>query len=188
MNSLIYANWRVLCLCLALFSPVTLFADQTDPRLDDYFLRLQFTDDAREIRELESQIWASWLSHPNPDVERLMTAATARMNSGAFSQALRIYSQLIDSFPEYAEAWNKRATLYYILEDFAASISDIEATLALEPRHFGALSGLGLVYVQQGELRKARDAFTRLLAVHPNSINAQQNLQRIENELRLNVI
>ena len=110
------------------------------------------------------------------------------MNSGAFSQALRIYSQLIESYPNFAEAWNKRATLYYVLEDFAASVADIEATLALEPRHFGALSGLGLVYTQQGELDKARDAFVKLLEVHPNSANAQQNLERIENELRLNVI
>ena len=188
MKFLLFANRRVLCVCLALLLPQALLADQTDPQLDDYFLRLKFTDSPREIRELENLIWASWLAHPNPDVERLMSAATARMNSGAFSQALRIYSQLIESYPNFAEAWNKRATLYYVLEDFAASVADIEATLALEPRHFGALSGLGLVYIQQGELDKARDAFVKLLEVHPNSANAQQNLERIENELRLNVI
>ena len=97
-------------------------------------------------------------------------------------------SQLINRYPNYAEAWNKRATLYYLAGDYVASIRDIEATLQLEPRHFGALSGLGLVYLQQGELTEARDAFAALLEVHPNSPNAKENLDLINEQLRLSVI
>ncbi len=179
---------RLAVLAITLLVSNAAWPDQRDPRLDELFLRLQFSEEPQQISLIENDIWEIWLQHENPDVERLLAAGTARMNSGAFAQALSIYSQLIDSFPDFAEAWNKRATLYYVLEDYEASIADIEATLALEPRHFGALSGLGLVYVQQGKLNAAEEAFARLLEVHPNSRSAQENMQRLQEQMRLNVI
>lgn len=181
----------VLALLLAvscLYQPAAIKADQTDPRLNDLFDQLLLQTNSIALRGIESQIWEIWLEHPNDDVERLMLLGTASMNARATSDAIFIFSQLTESFPNYAEAWNKRATLYYLLGDFEASIADIEKTLALEPRHFGALSGLGLVYVQRNELRKAKQAFEDLVAIHPNSNNAQENLKAVNEELRLNVI
>jgi len=163
-------------------------AGHTDPRLDNLFNQLLVQTDEAALGVIESQIWEIWLAHPNPDVERLMLLGTASMNAQATSDALLIFSQLIDNFPNYAEAWNKRATLYFMLGDLDASIADIEKTLALEPRHFGALSGLGLVYVQRNELRKAKQAFEDLVSVHPNSPNARENLNAVNENLRLNVI
>ena len=163
-------------------------ADQTDPRLNELFAQLQLQSNNIALRGIESQIWDIWLAHPNPDVERLMLLGTASMNAQATSDALLVFSQLTTSFPDYAEAWNKRATLYYLLGDLDASIADIEKTLALEPRHFGALSGLGLVYIQRNELRKAKQAFEDLIAVHPNSPNARENLDAVNESLRLNII
>ena len=117
-----------------------------------------------------------------------MEIGTQRMNSRRYPEALLIFSQITENFPRYAEGWNKRATLYYMLGSFEESIADIEKTLELEPRHFGALSGLGLVYLQQDELGKARQAFEDLIAVHPNSRNAQENLEYVLERMRTEVI
>ncbi|MFT4862802.1 MAG: tetratricopeptide (TPR) repeat protein [Pseudohongiellaceae bacterium] len=183
-----YAALAMLIVINWVCQPFSSRADQTDPRLNDLFAQLLVQDNNIALRGIESQIWEIWLAYPNPDVERLMLLGTASMNAQATSDALLIFSQLTESFPNYAEAWNKRATLYYMLGDLDASISDIEKTLALEPRHFGALSGLGLVYIQRNELRKAKQAFEDLVAVHPNSTNAQTNLDAVNESLRLNVI
>jgi tetratricopeptide (TPR) repeat protein len=99
-----------------------------------------------------------------------------------------IFTQLIENFPDYAEGWNRRATLHYILGNLDESVADIEKVLELEPRHFGALSGLGLVFLQQKQLSKAKQAFENLVDLHPNSPNAQENLRRVTEDLRLNVI
>lgn len=165
-----------------------LHADQTDERLGELFALLKVTEDARTIQVTENQIWQIWLQHPNDDVEQLMIVGTQRMNSQRYAEAMVAFNRLTESFPNYAEGWNKRATLHYMLGNYAASISDIEKTLALEPRHFGALSGLGMVYLQQEELSKAKQAFEDLIAVHPNSPNAQQNLELVEEQLRFSVI
>ncbi len=163
-------------------------ADQTDERLDDLFDNLSVSSDPASIRATENRIWEIWLQHSNPDVERLLVIGTQRMNSRQFPEALLIFNELVNSVPDFAEAWNKRATLYYMVGNFEASIEDIEATLKLEPRHFGALSGLGLVYLQQGELQKARQAFAELIEVHPNSPNAQENLRYVTEQLQKNLI
>ncbi len=163
-------------------------ADQTDDRLDSLFSELLQTEDPAMIRVIENRIWGIWFEHPNADLVRLMELGTRHMNAREFPEALLIFNQVIESFPGYAEGWNKRATLYYMVGNFAASIADIEETLALEPRHFGALSGLGLVYLQQDDLVKARDAFRDLVDVHPNSPNAKENLAFVEERLRLDVI
>ena len=95
---------------------------------------------------------------------------------------------LLVSNPDFAEGWNKRATLYYLVGNTDASIEDIKRTLELEPRHFGALSGLGLVYLQQGKLALAEEAFLQLITVHPNSPSAQDNLRLVRKQRAVNVI
>ena len=165
-----------------------LLADQSDQRLDALFERLALADDPTTIRVTENRIWEIWHQHPNEDLERLMQIGTERMNNQQLPEALLIFTRVVESFPNYAEGWNKRATLYYLVGNFDASIADIEKTLALEPRHFGALSGLGLVYLQREELSKAKEAFTGLIEVHPNSPNARENLEFVTEQLRLNII
>ncbi|MEX0964565.1 MAG: tetratricopeptide repeat protein [Pseudohongiellaceae bacterium] len=179
---------RLLSFLLFCLTTATLNADQTDDRLDELFALLQDTKDARTIQITESQIWEIWLQHANADVQQLMLVGTQRMNAQRFAEAMVVFNRLTESYPDYAEGWNKRATLHYVLGSFDASISDIEKTLVLEPRHFGALSGLGMVYLQKNELSKAKQAFEGLIAVHPNSPNALQNLELVEEQLRLSVI
>lgn len=165
-----------------------LHADQTDDRLSDLFAVLQDTNNTRTIRITESQIWEIWLQHANADVQQLMIVGTQRMNAQRYAEAMVVFNRLIESFPDYAEGWNKRATLHYVLGNLDASVSDIEKTLELEPRHFGALSGLGMVFIQRKELSKAKRAFEDLIEVHPNSQNAKQNLELVEERLRFSVI
>ena len=117
-----------------------------------------------------------------------MQIGVQRMNTNRQSEAMLIFNELIENFPDYAEAWNRRATLHYLLGNYQESIGDIEKVLALEPRHFGALSGLGLVYLQLDQLGMAKQAFEDLLDVHPNSPNARENLKKVDQDLRLNVI
>lgn len=172
----------------SILMPTRGWSDQSDSRLDSLFSLLKQTDNPGTIRSTENQIWEIWLQHPNADVERLMQIGTQRMNTQRYTEALTVFSQVIESFPDYAEGWNKRATLYYAAGNLDASVADIEKTLELEPRHFGALSGLGIVYIQRKELSKAKQAFENLIEVHPNSPNAQQNLEFVTERLRFNVI
>ena len=165
-----------------------LLADQTDDRLVDLFAVLQETENVRTIQVTESQIWGIWLQHANADVAQLMLVGTQRMNTQRYSEAMVAFNRLTESFPNYAEGWNKRATLHYVLGNLGASVTDIEKTLELEPRHFGALSGLGMVFIQTKELSKAKRALEDLIEVHPNSPNAKKNLELVEEQLRLSVI
>ena len=171
-----------------LLAPSSATADQTDPRLDSLFGGLRISPDLATLRAAENKIWEIWLQHENSDVEELMQMGIQRMNRQRYSDAMLIFNQIITSYPDYAEAWNKRATLQYLVGNFDSSIADIEKTLELEPRHFGALSGLGLVYIQRNELNKAKEAFENLIRIHPYSPNAHQNLELVIEKLQSNLI
>ena len=99
-------------------------------------------------------------------------------------EALITFSRLIEMQPKFAEAWNKRATVYYALHDYDASARDIAETLKLEPRHFGALSGLGLVNIALGRYQAALTAFEMAVAHHPNLRGARENIKNLKEELR----
>ncbi len=163
-------------------------ASAAQQELDTYFAVLQQVDSPAIIRDTENKIWEIWMSHEDENAERLLIAGIERMNNGQHGPAMLAFDRLIEFFPDYMEAWNKRATLHYLLGNFDASIKDIEQTLALEPRHFGALSGLSLIYIQRDELTQARDVLEELLLVHPNSPNARQNLELVLERLASQVI
>ncbi len=173
---------------LSMSATLNLHADQNDERLNGLFEQLSLVSDPVVLRATENQIWAIWLEHRNADVQQLLTLGTEAMNRRQLPEALLIFSQIVENFPNFAEGWNKRATLYYLVGNTDASIEDIKRTLELEPRHFGALSGLGLVYLQQGKLALAEKAFQRLITVHPNSPSAQENLRLVREQRAVNVI
>ncbi|MBX2879848.1 MAG: tetratricopeptide repeat protein [Granulosicoccus sp.] len=158
-------------------------ADQTDPRLPELFDSLKKAGDASDSREVESQIWQIWLEAPDSNADLLMRQVTQAMSSGQLALALRLSNQLVDSSPTYAEAWNKRATVHYLLGDDDQSVADIRETLLLEPRHFGAISGLGLIFVRQGNMDAALDAFEQVLEITPASASARQSIERVQREL-----
>ena len=184
----IYAGLRKLIIAWSITVTTGLYADQSDERLDGLFEQLSRASDPAALRATENRIWEIWLEHTNEDVERLLTLGTEAMNRRQFPEALLIFSQIVENFPDFAEGWNKRATLFYLVGNTDASIEDIKKALELEPRHFGALSGLGLVYLQQGKLALAEEAFLQLIAVHPNSPSAQDNLRLVREQRAVNLI
>ena len=143
-----FAKTIVVALGLMVASPV--LADQNDPRLDNLFNILQSSDQQMEIRAAENLIWAIWLHHDHAEYSQLMRMGSRALGSRAlgeqrFDQAIGIFSSLIEKAPDYAEVWNKRATVYFMLGDLSLSARDVDRTLVLEPRHFGVLSGLGQI-------------------------------------------
>ena len=119
-------------------------ADQDDPRLDDLFAALKSADSVENALAIEGQIWRIWLEFPEEgDAKYLMRDGTEAMSDGRFADALEAFDKVTRLAPDYAEGWNKRATVLYLLGDHQRSVEDIQRTLALEDRHFGALAGLG---------------------------------------------
>lgn len=173
------AYWLAMCL-LAL--PGFAVADQRDNRLDGLFQIVQQSDDADVIGVAENRIWEIWLQHDNEQTERRLLEGIAAMDSNP-GKSLRIFTELTEEFPDFAESWNKRATLYYLYGQYAQSTSDIEKTLALEPRHFGALSGLGLVYLAQNQYLKAIAAFEAVLLITPHNDGVRNNIEMINKQL-----
>lgn len=159
-------------------------ADQNDPRLGDLFLELKSAPDAISAFPVEQRIWQVWLDHDNPQFRNLMDQGIRQMNRRNLNAALETFTQLTVMAPEYAEGWNKRATVHYLLGNYAASESDIEKTLMLEPFHFGALSGLGLVKIAQNQYLEARRAYLAALEVYPRMESAMQSLDALEELIR----
>jgi len=106
------------------------------------------------------------------------------MNFNDHAAALGAFDEIIRLAPGFAEGWNKRATIHYLLGNYDASAADIESTLALEPRHFGALSGLGLVRIAQGDEAKALEAFEAALAVHPHLPGADSHIKELRQRVK----
>jgi len=158
-------------------------ADQADARLDHLFQQLHAAPDAAHARIIEQVIWTIWIEHPDTAVSQLMRNGIAAMGRGDQRAALKSFDQVVAIAPDYAEGWNKRATVHYLLGNYEASLADIERTLALEPRHFGALSGRGLVYAALEEWDLALESFDAALAVHPQMPGAKLNADAIRHEL-----
>lgn len=154
-------------------------ADQTDPRLITLFGQLQDSTNPAVARRAESEIWAIW--HETPDDKSLDIMRRARMalDSGDFPSAIQLMDQLVAYAPGYAEAWNQRAIVSYLAEDYAGSLRDIEQALALEPRHFGALSGRGQNYLRLDEPELALQAFESALALNPWMANVRAQMGMI---------
>jgi tetratricopeptide (TPR) repeat protein len=136
--------------------------------------QLRDAKEAAAARALEQRIWDTWMRSGDAEVDRMMRQGTTEMRFGRLNQALAAFDAAIARKPDYAEAWNKRATLHYMAGNLAASLADIGKVLVLEPRHFGALSGIGLIHIAQGDKAAALAAYRRVLAVFPLNEGAKQ--------------
>lgn len=163
-------------------------ADQNDPRLPPLFDILQTTQDPLEARLAEQRIWRVWMASGDDTVNLLMQQGTAAMSAQDLKTAFRIFTDMIQIAPEFAEGWNKRATVLYLLGAYPESIADIDRTLELEPRHFGALAGLGLCNAELDHEEAALDAFERALAVNPHLDGARANAELMRRKIDGNKI
>jgi tetratricopeptide (TPR) repeat protein len=135
--------------------------------LDFLFGALKAAPDETSARHVEARIWAAWLQTPSDTVALLMTRSKAAMDAKQTEVALKLLDAVIKLRPDYIEAWNRRATLYYLQNDYGRSLADIQQVLRREPRHFGALAGLGMIMQDLGEEKRALDAFRKALDVDP---------------------
>lgn len=167
----------VLLLFLGLAMPAA--ADQDDPRLDRLFEQLYHAPDPVVARAVEHAIWEIWLSSDDDVINALMVEGVAAMQRRDYPAALRSFDSMIDLAPDFAEGWNKRATLYYIMGAYQNSLDDIVRTLELEPRHFGALSGRGMILHDLGRNEEALTAFEAALDVNPQMPGARLNVEAL---------
>jgi tetratricopeptide (TPR) repeat protein len=136
--------------------------------LDFLFEALKAAPDADSAKLVEGRIWALWLASGSDTTDLLMLRVKAAIDGKDNGLALQLLDAVIALKPDYVEAWNRRATLYFANKDYGRSLADIRQVLAREPRHFGALSGLGIIMQELGEDRLALEAFRRALAVNPH--------------------
>jgi tetratricopeptide (TPR) repeat protein len=136
-------------------------------RLDELFERLQSTKDEREADAAVAEIWRLWQRIGTPELDEPMERVAALIGQGLVPLALPMLDDMVARAPDWAEAWNKRATALYLAGQHDRSLADIDRVLALEPRHFGALAGMGLIRMARGQYREALAAYRRALAVNP---------------------
>ena len=136
--------------------------------LDFLFGALKAAPDEASAKHVEARIWALWLQTPSDTAALLMARAKAAMDAQQIDVAQKLLDAVVKLRPDYIEAWNRRATLYYLRNDYAHSLQDIEQVLVREPRHFGALAGLGMIMQDLGDEKRALDAFRKALAINPH--------------------
>ena len=135
--------------------------------LDFLFGALKVAPDAETAKMVEARIWALWTVSGSDTADLLMSRAKAATEGKDIKLALELLEAVIDLKPDYVEAWIRRATINFANHDYAASLADIRQILAREPRHFGALAGLGFILQELGEDKLALEAFRRALAINP---------------------
>ncbi len=136
--------------------------------LDFLFGALKVAPDTESAKAVEARIWAIWSQTPSDTATLLMGRVKTAIDRKEPDVAIKLLDAIIKLRPDYIEAWNRRATLYYLQNDYGKSLSDIREVLIREPRHFGALAGLGMIMQDLGDDKRALDAFRKALAINPH--------------------
>ena len=167
-------------LLITVLASISVNADQNDPRLDKLFFNLTVNSDLKLSYQLTNEIWRIWSSHNKKEINILFSNAGKAMYKEDYEMALKSYNEIVVLAPNFAEGWNKLATVYFLMGDYSASLANIEETLRLEPRHFGALSGRSQCYFELQKFQFALDAFEEALAVNPWLYDVYKNIQIVK--------
>ncbi len=159
-------------------------AEIRSEQVDKLFARLIKSTDDAEAQRIEQSIWSLWMTSDSATADALLAQAMKASAVNETATALSILDNVIEVHPDYPEAWNKRATVYFLIGRYNDSLKDIDKVLELEPRHFGALSGRGMIKRQQGELAAARAAFEEALSFNPHMDGVKRALEEIESQER----
>lgn len=168
MRKLVATICAVLVLSLAA-APLPAIADPyvDNAAIDELFEELRLADNEVEAEQISRQIWTYWFTPSDSKLATHMSVASNSLAENNIESAVDELTIIVTEFPDYAEGWNQRATLYYMLGNYEASLADIDRVLSIEPRHYGALSGRVLIYLAQGKPDLARADMIAALAIHP---------------------
>jgi tetratricopeptide (TPR) repeat protein len=172
---------RVFLTLALVFAALPAFADDT--RLDQLFAELQTVGDENWL-SIEEQIWAEWSKSGSAAMDLLLARGRAEMDAGELNAAIDDFTVVVENAPDFAEGWNARATAYFMADLYGPSVADIARVLTLEPRHFGALAGLGSILEQTGDLKQAKAAYEAALAIHPFRPDLREAVERLEADLQ----
>ena len=157
----------------------TALADQEN--LNQLFKKLKKENNQNIARSIEDKIWELWTTHNSDNsLTQMMNYGTILMNNRNYDEANRIFTKIINEDPNWAEGWNKRATVYYYQKKYKLSQADIDKVIELENRHFGALSGQGMVQIKLDNLEKALDSYKKVLEIYPSNKTAKTLVDEIE--------
>ena len=174
---------KVLVLSLLFFGNVS--AEERKSELDKLFNQLKNTKNLSSAQIIEKEIWEIWEVHPSDDrrgfrLTELLTQGTRLMNMQELSKAYELFTKILAVEPDWAEAWNKRATVLYLMKQHESSLADIKITLVLEPRHFGALSGQALNYIELNLYEKAIESYKAAQKIYPIIDGAKKMIPQLE--------
>ncbi|MGB0631557.1 MAG: tetratricopeptide repeat protein [Alphaproteobacteria bacterium] len=176
-----FMHWVATAATLTFSVPIQ--ASQNDARLPALFDQLKDARSPEDAAPVEQAIWQVWLLSGNGSVDAHILRGLQAMSDGRNEEALAEFTRATDAQPDFAEAWNKRATVNYLLGRYDASVLDIHKTLELEPRHFGALSGLGLINLALGREREALKAFEAARRIHPHLPGAKTHIRELREKI-----
>lgn len=158
--------------------------DSKQQKLEKLFKQLKKQKNNNAAQQISKQIWQEWQTSDNPTVNMLAEWARQAAQKQKYNVAMDILDQITSMKPEFAEGWNQRATIHFIKEEYGKSIADIEKTLAIEPRHFGALAGLGAIQQILGHKKKALETWYKTLELYPAMQTAQDAVVTLEEEIQ----
>ncbi len=165
---------------VCLFS-LCLVSNSFSKDLDILFKNLLSAENYQDAEIIEQSIWESWNIHPEKQsLTNKLANGTQSMNKNNYGTALKLFTEVIKEDPKWAEAWNKRATLLFLIGNYSQSLMDIEKVLDLEPRHFGALDGMGLIFIHQGQFQQAIDVYDKMLEIFPFSLKTMEKKENIK--------
>jgi len=160
---------RVFILFLVFFN--FFFSAQSSQKniLNNLFDQLGTVNNPKTAEVLERKIWSIWNKHPNNiKLTEKLEFGIELMQYGDYNYALKVFNNILESDPKWFEAWNKRATVYFLMSQFTNSLNDIDKVLIIEPRHFGALSGQARIYIKLQKYEKAVQSIERALEFYPS--------------------
>ena len=158
-------------------------ADQKDIRLNQLFDELFLSSSNIKTNIILADIWNIWYIAKDEETQMIFDKGNQFMDNGDFDSAIKLFSETIELSPDFAEAWNKRATVYFLQGELEKSIADIDKTLELEPQHFGALDGLAEIYLIKNNLLGAAEIYKRILEIIPSSKKSQDRLKLINDSI-----
>jgi tetratricopeptide (TPR) repeat protein len=158
-------------------------ADKAENRLDKLFADLKRERNEKAAERIAGQIWEEWFKSGSASVDLMMMWSQHAMEQKKYDVALDLLDEVIVLSPNYAEGWNRRATLHFMMSNYSKSMSDIDHTLSLEPRHFGALSGMAQILKSSGKKELALRAYQQVLEIYPMMRSAQNEVATLSEEL-----